>query len=103
MWKEGGIGSERERERKGDTVRKIRRGRGEGWVSQRTARRGDRENAEEGVSSWQDERLCLSENISLLAVLTVLLGLRKCGLSQEGASEPPLSQHTLRPPPGPTE
>lgn len=57
-----------------------------------------RRRAQRKDSSWQGERLCLSETISLLAVLRVLLGLRKCGFSQEGASELLLSQHTLRPP-----
>ena len=61
------------------------------------------EKTQKKESSWQGERLCLSETISLLAVLRVLLGLRKCGFSQEGASELLLSRHTLRPPPGPTD
>ena len=43
-------------EKKGKEIhRKIKRGRDEGWVSQRIARRGNRENTEEGITRWQDK------------------------------------------------
>lgn len=43
-------------EKKGKEIpRKIKRGRDGGWVSQRMARRGNRENTEEEVSCWQDK------------------------------------------------
>lgn len=92
--KGGGIACEGGRGEKGDRkVRGIKRGREE-WVSVRITRRGNRENTEEDISPWQSEQPYHSEAVNLLAILRVLLGLRKCGFSQGGSSEPALSQQS---------
>lgn len=91
-----GIGREGGKEEKGDRkVRGFKRGRGEGWVSERIAKRGNRENRDADISSWQNELPYPSEAINLPTILRMLFWPKKCGFSQGGSLEPVCSTTTL--------